>query len=235
MTVRIAAGGCSFDLWPETKEFSDDALDYNTDLHNKQTGDPMPLYAATKVQDVHFSWMKDYNIDGVMIQRFLNELSSETRKMQRDEILLNSIAAAEKYGRVVSVMYDISGASAEDWDDIIREDWTYLTKNLSITSSPAYLYHDHKPVLAVWGIGFNDREASPDDSLALINDMKELVYFVGGVPTHWRTGDGDSFPGFEDVYGECVYVSHTELNSVVTGASYSCHGHALAVACREIS
>jgi hypothetical protein len=196
-----AANDCSFDLWPETKEFSNDALDYGTELHNRQNGDPMPLYAATKVQDVHFSWMRDYQIDGVMVQRFISELYSSTRKAQRDEILLNSLAAAEKYGRVVSVMYDISGASAEDWDDIIREDWEYLTNNLTVTASTSYLHHNGKPVLAVWGIGFNDREATPEDSLALVQYMKQSVHFIGGVPTHWRTGDGDSYPGFEEVYG----------------------------------
>jgi hypothetical protein len=164
----------------------------------------MPLYASSSadVQDVHFKWMQEYGIDGVVIQRFISELGYPTLKATRDTILTNSLAAAEKYGVVVSLMYDISGASSEDWDDIIYEDWEYLTNTLSVTASSSFLHHDGQPVLFVWGIGFNDREATAQDSLVFVNTMSSETFFIGGVPAYWRTCDGDSLPGFEDVYGE---------------------------------
>ena len=197
---------CTFDLWPDVSEFNESALDWSTELYDIN-GNSMPLYASNSVdvQDVHFRWMRDYGIDGVVIQRFVSELSSPTMKAFRDSILTNALVAAEKYGVVVSLMYDISGASAEDWDDIIFEDWNYLTGNLSMTASSSYLNHNELPVLFVWGLGFNDREATAEDSLAFVNNMKNETYFIGGVPTYWRTCDGDSLPGFEDVYGKSFY------------------------------
>ena len=92
------------------------------------------------------------------------------------------------------------------FQEIILQDWDYLTHNLSVTSSPSYIFHNDKPVLFVWGMGFTDREATADDSLVLINALKVSSYFVGGVPTNWRTGDGDSLPGFEEAYGKIFVI-----------------------------
>lgn len=48
-------------------------------------------------------------------------------------------------------------------------------------------------MIAIWGFGFTDRDGSPDDCLSLLSDLKEQGFtVVGGVPTNWRTLDGDS-------------------------------------------
>ena len=204
--VSPSADTCSFDLWPDISEFDAVQIDNNTELHDRKNGKAMGLYASTMVQDIHFSWMRDYDIDGVLVQRFLSELSNPDLKLKRDTILLNALSAAEKYGRVVGVMYDISGCTAEDWAENLLQDWDYLANELMIPSYTSYQHHEGRPLLAVWGIGFNDREASAEDSFTLINSLKDSngynCFFMGGVPTHWRTGDGDSLPGFDKVYGK---------------------------------
>jgi hypothetical protein len=53
-------------------------------------------------------------------------------------------------------------------------------------------------VLYLWGLGFSDRPGTPADAATLIDwlttsaDPRYRVTLVGGVPTHWRTLDGDS-------------------------------------------
>jgi hypothetical protein len=61
-----------------------------------------------------------------------------------------------------------------------------------------YLCHNGKPVVAVWGIGFNDgRKYSLAECDRLVDFLKNDKYYGGftvmlGVPTGWRTLDADS-------------------------------------------
>jgi len=69
------------------------------------------LYSSYKVTTElrHFKWMKDYNIDGVWVQRFGAPQSRGERLLQIG-FWLNCKQAAETYGRVFTVMYDVVGA-----------------------------------------------------------------------------------------------------------------------------
>ncbi len=88
-------------------------------------------------------------------------------------------------------MYDLSGLGANSIDKVI-DDWKLLVDHMHITQDPAYL-HDHgKPVVAVWGFGFNDnRPYTLDDGLKLVSFLKEDPRYGGctvmlGIPTFWR-------------------------------------------------
>jgi len=118
----------------------------------------------------------------------------------KDNILVNAIRAAENTGRVLSVMYDISGAAEDKWAATVLSDWQYLVAAHNVTASPAWLHHDDKPVLSIWGLGFVAHPGTPATSLAVVQELKKTVTFVGGVPTHWRDGNGDSKPGYTAVY-----------------------------------
>src|SRR5205823_940121 len=62
----------------------------------------------------------------------------------------------------------------------------------------AYLRHNGKPVVAVWGIGFNDgRKYTLAECARLVDFLQHDKDYGGfavllGVPTGWRTLDGDS-------------------------------------------
>jgi hypothetical protein len=64
----------------------------------------------------------------------------------------------------------------------------------------AYLRHNGKPVVAVWGIGFNDaRVYSLAECDRLVEFLKNDPAYGGntvlvGIPTGWRTLDRDSIP-----------------------------------------
>ena len=89
-------------------------------------------------------------------------------------------------------------------------DWQYLLRDLKITAQPGYLYHNGRPLVSVWGMGFRDRHP-PDDPAAAVRVVKWFksgapvdcrATYMGGVPSRWRTLDNDSRedPGWREVY-----------------------------------
>jgi hypothetical protein len=196
-----SAMSANFDLFPDVSDYPVCALSNNTLLINKTTGNSMHLYDSLEVIDVHFSWMAEYGIHGVAVQRFVSQLAVPRLRDRNDRVLLASMLAAERYSRAFFVEYDTSGADANTWSNIIQTDWEKLTKVLNVTSSPAYQREGNKPVLKVFGIGFLDRPGNHSDSLTLVNSLKAKgVIFIGSVPTFWRDGVGDSKSGYGRVY-----------------------------------
>jgi len=201
----------TFDLWPDMAEYTDtfetaELLSRNTDTQ------PMSLFSSWSASTtaLHFQWMSDYNIDGVFVQRFVCELSNDgNNNIQGDDILSNAIKSAEATGRTVTIMYDISGASEDTWAADILRDWTHIIEDLNATASPSWQHHNDNPVIAVWGLGFTDHPGTAESSLQFLSDLRDVrnVTIVGGVPTHWRTSDGDSKPGYKNFYDALDVVS----------------------------
>lgn len=147
----------------------------------------------------HFEWMQQYDIDGIYLQRFGNEIKSRTSKSfyHRDDVLSYCKDGANMYGKVYAVMYDLSGLD-EGETSYVREDWKHLVDTKRITkdvNDNAYMYHNGKPVVAIWGIGFNDgRDYTLQECLDLVNFFKNDPVYGGctvmiGVPSYWRTLD----------------------------------------------
>lgn len=205
-----AADTVTFDLFPDVSEFiGSDSLDYATLLTDKSTNETKPLYDAVAVVDTHFAWMQNYGINGVVLQRFVSELSNEQLLARRNEMLLACMAAAEKYERVFMIEYDTSGASMDTWAEDILADWRYLVDTLDITSSQAYQHELGKPVVFVFGVGFTDHPGTAEEALSFVTTMQTLnnVWYVGHVPTYWRDGGGDGQDGFSAVYAAMDTIS----------------------------
>ncbi len=91
---------------------------------------------------------------------------------QFNTVLDHCREGANKYGRTYAVMYDLSGMRAGQMDKVM-EDWKLLTDKMQITKDPAYLHHNGKPVVAVWGFGFNDgRKYTLKEGLELVAFLK---------------------------------------------------------------
>jgi hypothetical protein len=97
-------------------------------------------------------------------------------------------------------MYDLS-LLPEGGVRQIRDDWKLLVDRMRIGRDPkdaAYLRHHGKPVVAVWGVGFNDgRRYTLAECERLVDFLKHDERYGGctvllGVPTGWRTLDDDS-------------------------------------------
>jgi hypothetical protein len=111
--------------------------------------------------DLHFRWMRDYGIDGVFMQRFFGVTRSERSREEGRVILGRALKASRKHGRAIALMYDLSGlrAGRDDCSSIIQ-DWKELVDDLKLTgngTNQTYLYHEGKPLVAIWGLGFRDR------------------------------------------------------------------------------
>jgi hypothetical protein len=92
-------------------------------------------------------------------------------------------------------MYDLSGipAGGSEW---VWQDWQELRKKMDITGDPAYLKHKGKPLVSIWGVGFDDykpRDYTIEECLQLVEKLKkEGCAVMLGVPTGWRSLDRDS-------------------------------------------
>jgi hypothetical protein len=181
------------DFWPDISELNSNEL-FATGMTLADSS-PAKVYSAFNQTTVvrHFKWMKDNQLDGVFLQRFGSELSSPSLFGFRNQVTVNVRVGAETYGRVFSIMYDISGMSSNSLVSTLTNDWLYLVNTLRVTNSPSYVRHKGKPVVVVWGFGFTDRPGTPADAQTVIGFFKSAGCTVmGGVPTYWRTLNNDS-------------------------------------------
>ncbi len=146
---------------------------YQTAYQNLNGGGPATLFSSYDQQtvDTHFLWMQQNGCDTAALQRF-NPNSSEGPT--RDAMAGKVRGAGEASGRKFYIMYDVTG-----WTNMqseIKADWT--SKMSAHTASGAYARQNGKPVVCVWGFGFNDKQP----------------------PVGRQHGDGGSRAGFGDVY-----------------------------------
>jgi hypothetical protein len=187
------ATNVTVDFWPDVSELDADEL-FATGM-TLPDGSPAKVFSSYNQKTTlrHFRWMKENRLDGVFLQRFTSSLGSGSMFAFRNQVTANVRLGADTYGRVFAIMYDISGQSAATLVSTLTNDWTYLTGTMHLTNSPRYLRHKGKPVVAIWGFGFTDRPGMPQDATNVIAWFKAAGCTVmGGVPTHWRTLNGDS-------------------------------------------
>lgn len=192
-TVRV-------DMWPDVSELDpDERCPTPLTLPNGRRAELYSAYNSRTV-DRHFRWMHEYDLAGVFLQRFTVRLDDPAVLEFRDGVARNVRSAAESYGRVFAIMYDISGHPRESVTEAVKRDWKYAVDTLRVTESSRYLHHHGRPVVAIWGFGFLDRSPTPDQAAELIEffktnpDPRYRVTLVGGVPARWRTLTRDSQP-----------------------------------------
>lgn len=204
-----SAGSLTIDMYPDLSEF--DRRDLCAVPGFTIGGHPAYLFSAwnPKIVSRHFRWMKDYGLDGVLVQRFV--VSIPARRASGDVLLKNIMAAAKEHGRVFAIEYDITGSDPQTFFDAMREDWKYLVEDLKVTAHPSYLRHRGRPLLSVWGMGLEDPRHQPRDPGAAKSVVRWFkleapealrVTYMGGVPSRWRTlnSDAQKDPGWSEVY-----------------------------------
>ena len=207
-TGAATAATLRVDMWPDLSELPE-AERCQTSL-TMADGRPGQLYSAYRqaAVDMHFRWLREYGLPGVFLQRFTPRLDSAPTREFRDTVARNVRSASETHGRVFAVMYDISGHRPETLVADLERDWVQVVDGLRLTESPRYLRHNGRPVLAIWGFGFTDRPATPQQAAELIAffrnhpDPRYRVTLFGGIPAGWRTltRDSQSDPAWAAVY-----------------------------------
>jgi hypothetical protein len=218
-------GNAKVDLWPDVSEL-DESQRFLTGFKT-EGGSPAKVFSSFQRPTVlkHFQWMQDYGIDGVFVQRFANGLKNPTSLEHCNTVLANCRDGANIRGRTYAVMYDLSGLPAGHIDDVI-DDWRALRTEMAITEDPAYLNHRGKPVVAVWGIGFNDdRDYTLAECRRLIEFFKNDPDAGGctvmlGVPAHWRElkEDAVSDPALLEIIALADIVSPWTVGRYTTAA-----------------
>jgi hypothetical protein len=213
MASAPSTSNTNIKAWPDMAEYT---ATYKTAFANFNNGQPATLFSSYDQQTVntHFSWMQQNGCDTAALQRF-NPTGGEGPT--RDAMAAKVRTAAEAYGRKFYIMYDVSGWTTMQAE--IKADWT--NKMSAYTSSGAYARQNGKPVVCIWGFGFSDSNHPWDAATCLdvVNWFKNQgCYVIGGVPTHWRTGDSDSRAGFLNVYHAFNMLSPWMVGRIGTAA-----------------
>lgn len=195
---KFEQGFTSVDMWPDVSEYE---VTYQTPFFKQDGGNARVFssYDSSSVK-LHFKWMREYDIDGAFVQRFVTNLKGEKSLNQKNTVLKNALNAAKNNNRAISVMYDFSGMQDSD-AELVIEDWKFLVDSLKIANrgpQQSYLYHNEKPLVALWGVGFNDNRKYSLNAVDKIIDFLQNDPQYGdcsiliGVPTYWREQKEDA-------------------------------------------
>jgi hypothetical protein len=197
------------DMYPDLSEFDRDEL---CAVPGMTIGGKQAYLSSAwnpKTVSRHFRWMKEYGLDGVLIQRFVTNIAR--KRASGDVVLKNILKAAAESGRVIAIEYDVTGSNLATFADTMKEDWKYLVDDLKVTAHPGYLRHKGKPVLSIWGPGLHEDRHVPHDPAVALQMIewfraqapeKYRVTYMGGTPSRWRTltNDARPEPGWSGVY-----------------------------------
>ena len=201
---KFEPGSCTIDLWPDLSEFDEDEK-FETPFKLKG-GSSAKVFSSLHPKTVnrHFKWMKDYGIDGAFVQRFGLVGAKEHRSYRHlksdNQKLLRCREAANAHGRCYALMYDLSGLKSADFERLAR-DWKMLRTKMKLgndLNDRSYLQYEGKPLVAIWGVGFNDdRNYNLKDAEWFIRLLKHNPEWGGmsvmlGVPFGWREQVRDS-------------------------------------------
>ncbi len=197
--------------WPDMSEYSNK---YQTAYPNFNNGQLATLFSSYDQQTVnaHFQWMQQNGCDTAALQRF-NPNSSEGPT--RDAMAAKVRSAAETYGPKFYIMYDVTGWTTMQSE--IKADWT--DKMSAHAASPAYARQNGKPVVGIWGFGFNDAN-HPWDAATCLDVITwfqgQGCYVMGGVPREWQSGTGGSRSGFLGTYHAFNMISPWMVGAIGT-------------------
>ncbi|MDR1602116.1 MAG: GDSL-type esterase/lipase family protein, partial [Tannerella sp.] len=187
-------GICTIDMWPDVSEYS---KTYKTEF---SFADGSPAYVMSEYDEstveTHFRWMREYGVDGVFVQRFVAEIKRPKSYNQLNRVWHSAIHAANANNRAISLMYDLSGMVPGD-EQLVLKDIDAISAEYDIKErkdNTSYLHHNGKPLVAVWGIGFNDRRRYGFKEAEIIIDalIERGFSVLIGVPTHWRLMGDDT-------------------------------------------
>jgi lysophospholipase L1-like esterase/dienelactone hydrolase len=192
-------GICTIDMWPEVAEYD---RTYKTEF---SFADGSPAYVMSEYDEstveTHFRWMREYGIDGVFVQRFVAEIKRPKSYNQLNKVWRSAIRAANINNRAISIMYDLSGMVPGD-EQLVVNDIDAISAEYDVKErkdNPSYLHHNGKPLVAVWGAGFNDRRRYGFKETEFIIDalIERGFSVLIGVPTHWRLLGDDTLDDYE--------------------------------------
>lgn len=160
----------SCDLFPDMREFG---ADEKYDSHfTFRDGSMAPVFSSFNENTTvrHMKWVRDYNLDGVFIQRFISSAASAPKMDNKDTTAVNVMRGCEKYGGVFAIMYDGIANKVEE----MKADWMHLVDDIGVTESDRYLHHRGLPLVSLWGYTVRDE--------ATYDQLEEMIEFFTNNP-----------------------------------------------------
>jgi hypothetical protein len=196
---KFEPGFCTIDFWPDVSEYK---KTYKTPFKyaNGQSAYVFSSYDQSTI-DLHYQWMEEYGIDGAFMQRFIHTITNPVNRNHYNVVLESAMNASKKYGRAISIRYDMTGMAKGD-SHVLLADLDEILAKYNIFDRdmfPTWLYHNGKPLIAMGGVGFSERVAGDDD----VGYLKEAEIIIAGlkergfsimmrVPWGWRDFRGTS-------------------------------------------
>ncbi|MEX0986093.1 MAG: T9SS type A sorting domain-containing protein [Bacteroidales bacterium] len=155
------------DMYPDMREYG---ADEKYDAHlTFPDGSMAPVFSSHNRNTVvrHMKWVRDYNLDGVFLQRFISNADNQKGMAHKDTVAKHIMEGSEKYGRVFAIMYDGVANRVED----MKQDWMHLVDDIGVTNSDQYLHHRGLPLVSLWGYSVRD-EATAAQLAEMIDFFK---------------------------------------------------------------
>ena len=195
-------GHLTVDMWPDPADYEPSSLHLFPGVIT-EGGEQGYLFSSADpaVVQKHFKWMRQYNIDGVYLQRFFTNSNAGAKP---EWVLALVREAAHLHGRVWAIEYDLSGGDDSNIYDNITADWKWLVDEVGITSDSRYLHEQGKPVVVLWGAAIRDgiTQASLDPLVDFFkNDpIYGGNYVVGCVKNSFPSGWEDHFAKYDSIF-----------------------------------
>ena len=185
----------SIDSYPRTDEYDPADLVEVQGL-TMPDGRNAKFFSSVKYGVVlqHFKWMAQYGITGVFHMRFMESIHIDKNREWKTMVLRNVRKAAQATGRSFAVSYNISGRTLTNQVlQDMKNDWKRLVDEEKITQSGRYIRQAGRPVLRIYGIGFNEPISFVDDTEGIADlidwfqntaEERYRVFLIGGVPRY---------------------------------------------------
>jgi hypothetical protein len=200
--------GITFEMWPDTSDY---ARKYPVPGFTGPGGAPEYLFSSQdqSTVDLHFDWMREYGIDGAVVQRFVTDTPPDNVQSWKTNVLLRVRAAANRTGRVFMIEYDMSGANPKTLFRQLTNDWIYLADQLRLPQDPRYLHQNGKPALMIFGF-YPERfsgTALPRQIIAWFKTNAACsVTLIGSGWWDWRDGATGDWPNvYRSFDGYCPW------------------------------
>ncbi len=220
--------GVDVSSYPDVSEY-DDSYMYATNFDNLGNGKPAKLYNSKDAYIIskQMEWLKTAGFDGVAIQRFVGGIGKSVTESDKSH-LTNVKNACEATGRLFYICYDLNGSDATIVQRM-KMDWVYEIEQIrALTSSDNYATVDGKPVVELWGVGYDMATPQQDNDIIAFLQSRGC-YVIGGTPNGW-TGGGNYTETYKKldcvspwtvgVYGGDIEGARNYKNTMISDKAY---------------
>jgi len=180
--------------WPDVSFYPADSsvagARCQADQVRTASGQQAYVYSSSNpdVVERHFAWMKQYDIDGIFLQRFLGGGNVPGRRPEW--VLGNVRKSAWVNGRIWAIEYDVSQLTILNDAATIEADWKWLNDAARIRGDGNYARNGGKPVVAIWGLACR-AGYTPQTADTLLDFFKNDPnyggnYVIGGICNQFR-------------------------------------------------